>query len=97
MLDAQKHWTEMTSMTGGQQRQNGNAHAANGDLAAAVDAADMYFSTVGSQQMANMGLNDDGYASPIGGEETMFVVNQNQPQQVYQPTVGNGNGDLLSF
>ncbi|KAG9730457.1 Adaptor protein complex beta subunit, partial [Aureobasidium melanogenum] len=99
MLDAQKHWTEMTSMTSAQQRQNGNAHAANGDLAAAVDAADVYFSTIGSQQMSNMALNDDGYASPVGGEgaQTMFVVNQNQPQQVYQPTVGNGNGDLLSF
>ncbi|THW10367.1 putative AP-2 adaptor complex subunit beta [Aureobasidium pullulans] len=98
MLDAQKHWKDMTSMSGGQPRQNGNA--ANGDLAAAVDAADMYFSNIGTQQMANMSLNDDGYAtSPItaGGAQTMFVVNQNQPQQVYQPTVGNGNGDLLSF
>ncbi|KAI5199128.1 putative AP-2 adaptor complex subunit beta [Aureobasidium subglaciale] len=96
MLDAQKHWTEMTSMAGAQQRQNGNS---NGDLASAVDAADVYFSTIGSQQMANMGLNDDGYASPVTGDgaQTMFVVNQNQPQQVYQPTVGNGNGDLLSF
>lgn len=73
----------------------------NGDLAAAVDAADLYFAGVGTQQMANMSTEDGvggGYSgSPISGQggETMFVVSQHQPQQVYQPTVGNGNGDLL--
>lgn len=79
---------------------NSNSHAANGsgDLAAAVDAADLYFAGVGTQQMANLSMNGGGYSdSPVVGQggETMFVVNQNQPQQVYQPTVGSGNGDLL--
>ena len=74
----------------------------NGDLQSAVDAADLYFAGVGSQQMAQMNVNDgDGYGysnslmSPGGEGDTMFVVNQNQPHQVYQPVSGQGNGDLL--
>ena len=71
----------------------------NGNLAAAVDAADLYFANIGSQQMANMNVNDgEGFInSPMSpsGQETMFVVSQSHPQQVYQPTIGAGNGDLL--
>jgi len=72
----------------------------NGDLAAAVDAADEFFAGVGSHQMANMGINggDEGFGgSPmVGRGEMQYVVNQNAPEQVYQPSMGQGsNGDLL--
>lgn len=79
-------------------------------LAAAVTAADLYFQGLGSQQMANMtlagnsggggragemlnGPSDSGFgahqASQVG-----YVVNQNQPQQLYEPQIA-GSGDLL--
>jgi len=70
----------------------------NSDLAAAVDAADMYFSSLSSQQMAAMNIGDEGFgASPTLGApgERQYVVSQSHPQQVYQPQVGGGNGDLL--
>ena len=82
----------------------GSGGAANGDLRSAVDAADMYFAGVGGQQMAQLSVNDhDGYGYGDGGltspgpgnGETMFMVSQNQPQQMYQPVAGQGNGDLL--
>ena len=82
----------------------GSNEGANGDLPSAVDAADMYFAGVNSQQMAQLSVNDhDGYGYGDGGlmspgsgpGETMFVVSQNQPQQVYRPVAGQGNGDLL--
>jgi len=72
----------------------------NGNLAAAVDAADEFFAGVGSQQMAAMHINgqEDGFGgSPaVGRGEMQYVVNQHAPDQVYQPTMGGGtNGDLL--
>ncbi|ESZ90822.1 AP-2 complex subunit beta [Sclerotinia borealis F-4128] len=72
-----------------------------GDLSAAVDAADAFFAGVG-QQMASMNLNgqDEGFGgSPtVGRSEMQYVVNQNAPEQVYQPAAGQGsNGDLLMF
>jgi len=72
----------------------------NGNLAAAVDAADEFFAGVGNQQMASMRINgqDDGFGgSPtVGRGEMQYVVNQNAPEQVYQPAMGGGsNGDLL--
>ncbi|KAH6676490.1 adaptin N terminal region-domain-containing protein [Halenospora varia] len=72
----------------------------NGNLAAAVDAADEFFAGVGNQQMAQMHINgqEDGFGgSPtVGRGEMQYVVNQNAPEQIYQPTMGGGsNGDLL--
>ena len=71
----------------------------NGDLAAAVDAADEFFAGVGSQGMANMGINggDDGFGgSPMVGKgEGGYVVNQNVPQQFYQPHAGQGGNEEL--
>jgi vesicle coat complex subunit len=72
----------------------------NGNLAGAIDAADAFFAGVGSQQMATMHINggDDGFGgSPtVGRGEMQYVVNQNAPEQVYQPAMGGGaNGDLL--
>ncbi|KAA6414908.1 MAG: ap-2 complex subunit beta [Lasallia pustulata] len=72
--------------------------AGNGDLTAAVDAADSYFASLGSQQMAAMDLGDDGFGgSTTAGSmgERQYVVNQNHPEQVYQPQVGGANNDLL--
>ncbi|PGH05656.1 hypothetical protein GX51_02816 [Blastomyces parvus] len=67
--------------------------AGKGDLAAAVNAADEYFATVGPQQMAAMNLNNG-----VGGgaPQTQYVVNQNQ-QQAYQPGAAGGavTGELL--
>lgn len=79
-----------------------NSHSSsNGDIHAAVDAADLYFSSVGSQQMAQMSLSDgygygDGTAVPNAGSSG-FVVNQNQPEQGYQPVLAGRNGDLLDL
>jgi vesicle coat complex subunit len=72
----------------------------NGDLAAAVDAADQFFAGVGgvNQQMAHLRVTggDDAFSSPVAGRgETQYVVNQHAPQQVYSP--GVGNGDLLAL
>ena len=80
---------------------NGNAANGNGSLAEAVDAADMYFASVGNQQMARLSVVDnDGYGegaamSHAGGPG--FVVTQNQPQQVFSPTTTSGNGELLDL
>jgi AP-2 complex subunit beta-1 len=72
----------------------------NGDLAAAVDAADEFFAGVGNQHMAAMHINsnEDGFGgSPtVGRGEMQYVVNQNAPEQAYQPAMNGGtNGDLL--
>lgn len=74
--------------------------ATNGNLSAAADAADVYFSGLGSAQMARMNLGDESIGgfggSPVSGNpmmQNMYVVTQNQPQEVGGPT----NGDLLLF
>ncbi|KAI9779237.1 MAG: hypothetical protein M1839_007489 [Geoglossum umbratile] len=77
---------------------NGHSTMQQGGLSAAVDGADVYFAGVGSRQISAMTVRDDGFGgSPVVGSkgETQYVVNQNQPQQLYQPSVGGGNGDLL--
>lgn len=72
--------------------------ANKGDLAAAVNAADAYFSGVGSQQMAAMHLGERGDFGAGGGgaPQTSYIVNQNQ-QQIYQPQAAGGapTGELL--
>lgn len=59
---------------------------------AAINAADEYFK--------NLTLSDnsgDTFASPTAGgmPDMGYIVNQNAPDQVYRPTVGQANGDLL--
>lgn len=74
------------------------AAPSNDNAAAAAEAADAYFSQINTHNMAAMNLNDDGFGgSPLLGlpGERQYVVNQNNPQEVYQPQVGGGNGDLL--
>lgn len=72
--------------------------ATNGNLSAAADAADVYFSGLGSTQMARMNLAEESVGgfggSPISGNpmmQNMYVVTQNQPQQLSAAA----NGDLL--
>lgn len=70
---------------------NTNGHSgSNGNLAAAVSEADLYFAGVGHMQMRESAFG----GSPVAGNAaSMYVVNQNQPQQVVNP--GAGGGDLL--
>ena len=79
-----------------------NGHAST----EAVNQADVYFASLG-QRMAGMNVSagDDFGAAPTirggsGGAETAergYVVNQNHPEQVYEPAVGAGEGDLLDL
>ena len=66
--------------------------------AGAADAAEAYFSSLGNQQMVALDIRDEGFGgSPTIGApgERQFVVSQNHPEQIYQPQLGGGNGDLL--
>jgi AP-2 complex subunit beta-1 len=85
--------------------------SSSGGLAAAVDAADLYFQGLGTQQMANMTLGNrsasggsGGVGGPgemlssptgYGGASTAYVVSQSAPQEVLQPRIEGGRGDLL--
>ncbi|KAE8146038.1 adaptin N terminal region-domain-containing protein [Aspergillus avenaceus] len=74
--------------------------SANGSssMDAAVSAADNYFNSVGSQQMAalDLGGREDGGVGGGGAPQTQYIVSQNQ-QQVYQPQLAGGaaTGELL--
>jgi len=70
-----------------------------GDLTAALDAADTYFSEIGTQQMAQLQVHDAGeFASPVGGQGMNgFVVNQHHPQGIYQATTTAGNNSLIDL
>ena len=62
------------------------------DHQAAIDAADQYFKHLS----LGGGTSGDILTSPDSTHPTTgYVVSQNQPQQVYQPQVSAGNGDLL--
>lgn len=68
-----------------------------GNLQQAVNDADAYFSSVGTQQMAAMRIDqgDDGYGGG-NGNGMGYVVSAHAPQAVLQPAQGQGsNGDLL--
>ena len=71
----------------------------DGDLSAALDAADTYFSEIGTQQMAQLQVHDAGeFASPSGVQGMNgFVVNQHQPQGIYQATTTAGNDSLIDL
>ncbi|KJZ79853.1 hypothetical protein HIM_00567 [Hirsutella minnesotensis 3608] len=76
-----------------------NASSANteGNLPQAVSDADAYFSSLGTQQMAAMRIDqgDDVFGGG-GGGVTGYVVSAHAPQAVIQPAQGGGsNGDLL--
>jgi vesicle coat complex subunit len=70
-----------------------------GDLSAALDAADNYFSGIGSQQMAQLQMHDAGeFASPVGNQSMNgFVVNQHQPQGIFQTMAAAGNDSLIDL
>ena len=59
---------------------------------AAIDAADQYFKGLS----LGGGMNGDILTSPDATHPTTgYVVNQGAPEQVYQPQISAGNGDLL--
>ena len=62
----------------------------SGNLAAAVDAADEYFSNMGSRAIANLSVEDDNLMSPVGGAPNQggMIVNQSAVQ-------ATANDDLL--
>jgi len=65
---------------------------AKADHQAAIDAADQYFKNLslgGSTSGDILTSPDDTH--PMTG----YFVNQNTPQQIYQPQVRAGSGDLL--
>jgi AP-2 complex subunit beta-1 len=74
-----------------------------GDLAGALDAADMYFAGVGNQQLAQMQLNDgpaaggwDGGQSGGGFASTPVTANAGMGQTGYMGQHnGQANDDLL--
>lgn len=72
----------------------------SGDLSAALDAADSYFSGIGSQQMAQLQVQDAGeFASPVSGQGMNgFVVNQHHPQGIFQTmTTSVGSNGLIDL
>lgn len=78
---------------------NAAAAGGEGNLSQAVSDADAYFSSVGTQQMAAMRLDqgDDVFGGG-GGNGTGYVVSAHAPQAVMQPAQGGGsNGDLLAL
>lgn len=94
------HPPKEVSSTGGptsqaQKHDEGVSDASN--FAAAADAADQYFLRLQTERMGAMNIGDEFGGSPTAGiaGERQYVVNQNQPQQVYQPQVGDANEDLL--
>ena len=75
-----------------------SAREERSNLQSPADVAESYFSGMGSQRMAALHIGDDGFGgSPTIGApgERQYVVSQSHPQQVFQPQVGGGNGDLL--
>ncbi len=105
----QKHMLPTTKWVAGQQNSNTTSSpilttpsmAANGDseegnLAAAVDAADMYFSGLGTNQMASLQMADDGLSSPVMGMGQIgMIVNQSQPQRPTQMRTQSAADDLM--
>ena len=95
-MEQHKHLPSIMNGTGPRTDQTNGNNKSN--ISAAVDAADAYFSSLNTN-MANMQIGgDEGFGgSPTIGTvgERQYVVNQNNPEQVYQPEVGNENGDLL--
>ena len=76
---------------------DGEEIANKGALTEAVNAADEYFASLAPQHLGAISLDDGFGGSPTSGGpgEQQFVVNQNNPEQIYQPQVGGSNGDLL--
>ena len=109
MLDAQRQWAAITQQQNAVQAPSAQANghgleSSNGDLASAVDAADLYFSGVDTQQLQAMSLNEDGFtATPLnsptgfggGAIEDMSPMGGQQggSSHMLQPPSG-GNGGL---
>lgn len=75
---------------------DGNGDSHEGNLAAAVDAADMYFSGLGANQMSSLHMADDGLSSPMMGmEQNGIMLNQIQIQRPTQIRTQSAADDLM--
>ncbi|MCJ1308232.1 hypothetical protein MMC25_001885 [Agyrium rufum] len=78
---------------------NGTSPRQSANLTSAVSQADLYFASLNGG-MQEMRLSQDEFGgSPTTAlmGERQYVVNQNYPDQIYEPQVGSGNGDLLEL
>ena len=84
---------------GGQPVMRPTVDTNGGDISAAVNAADEFFTSLGNRQMAAMNINGEhgfGGSPTVERGEMQYVVNQHAPEQIYAPSMGGGaNGDLL--
>ncbi|CAG9937068.1 unnamed protein product [Clonostachys rosea f. rosea IK726] len=76
-----------------------SANGSEGNLAQAVNDADAYFASVGSQQMSAMRIDQADDLFGGGGPTTpSYVVSAHAPQTVLQPNQASANnGDLLDL
>ena len=96
-MEAHRNLPSVMNGAGTEFGQQNDTTGNRGNLSAAINAADVYFQSLNTN-VGNMQIGDEGFGgSPTAGMhgETQYVVNQNNPHQVYQPQVGGGNGDLL--
>ncbi|KAL2036525.1 hypothetical protein N7G274_010755 [Stereocaulon virgatum] len=97
-MEAQRALPSVMNGSGPQTADGAGTGRAN--LSSAVEAADVYFSSLNTG-MGSMDIGgDDGFGgSPTAGApgDRQYVVNQSNPHQVYQPQIGGGNGDLLDL
>ena len=89
--------TEVSSTGGAQAQKSTQEPSDTTNFAAAADAADQYFLRLQTERMGALNIGDEFGGSPTAGTagERQYFVNQNQPQQFYQPPVGGANEDLL--
>jgi len=75
-----------------------DTYSNGGNLAAAMDAAEMYFSGLGSQQMAQMQITDGALAgSPLTATNSQSGYPEIQLGQDQVQAHSNGHDDLLTF
>lgn len=96
-MEAQKSLPSIMNGSGSEENQQirGGDGPNRANLSAAIDATDVYFQSLNTNMGSIQLGGDEGFGgSPTAGAAG-YVVNQNHPQQVYQPQIGGGNGDLL--
>ena len=94
-MEAQRALPSVMNGSGSQTANGAGPGRAN--LSSAVEAADVYFSSLNtSMGSMDIGGDEDFRGSPTAGAlgDRHYVVNQSNPQRVYQPQIGGGNGDL---
>lgn len=98
----QKHLLPTSIAKRAQLEASGQGIPSKEGLREAINTADAYFASVTNlrntrfeDDFGALSVNDDQFGgSPTSGEQ-QYVVNQYNPEQVYQPQDGGNNGDLL--